>query len=150
MALKPPKLDRQTLLDRRYERMRAAWRIDGGTSVGFHYKQLLKDARQRYAEKGNTLTADNLLKLNTFDVCHLNHRTNTGEFDTLEWLITLSRQEHLWIDGGEQAPHDLTAEEYKYYLLWSLRNSPKNRWSKPLKLIEKNITVERLEYIRGI
>ena len=114
---KKPKLDRDTLLGRRYEFMKQAWELDGKTSVGFHYKTLLKDARQRYAENGNTKTADDLLKLNTFDVCHLNHRTNTGEYDGLEWLATASRLEHNWIDGKEPAPHKLTAKEYRYWWL---------------------------------
>ncbi len=147
---KLPKLDRDTLLKRRYEFMRKAWELDGGTSVGFHYKQLLKDAREKYAEKGNTLTADNLLKLNTFDVCHLNHRTNTGEFDGLEWLATASRLEHNFMDGKEPAPHNLTAEEYKYWFLHLLRKSTKNRWDLPRKLIEKKILPERLKIIQEI
>ena len=130
--------------------MRQAFMLDGRTSVGFHYKTLLKDARERYAENGNTKTADDLLKLNTFDVCHLNHRTNTGEFDGLEWLITLSRQEHLWIDGGAPAPHNLKAEEYKYYLLWNLRNCHNDRWSKPRGLLEKKISEERIKHIQTL
>ncbi len=150
MVLKPPKPDKETLLKNRYAKMAEAWELDGRTSVGFHYKQLLKDAREKYAEKGNTLTADNLLKLNTFDVCHLNHRTNTGEFDGLEWLATASRLEHNFMDGKEPAPHDLTAEEYKYLFLHLLRKSTKNRWDLPRKLIEKKITPERLEIIRSI
>ncbi len=150
MPQKLPKLDRDTLLSRRYDYMKQAFKIDGGTSVGFHYKTLLKDARQRYAERGNTKTADDLLKLNTFDVCHLNHRTNTGEFDGLEWLATASRLEHNFMDGKEPAPHDLTAEEYKYWFLYLLRKSTKNRWSKPLELIEKKILPERLKIIQEI
>lgn len=155
---KLPKLDRDTLLKRRYEFMREAWELDGRTSVGFYYKDLLKYARQMYAENGNTKTADDLLKLNTFDVCHLNHRTNTGEFDGLEWLATASRLEHNWMDGKEpvflaiedNAPIELTAEEYKYLFLHLLRKSTKNRWDLPRKLIEKKITPERIKIIQEI
>ena len=147
---KKPKLDRQELLDRRYKNMRIAWKLDGGTSVGANYKDLLKYARQRYAENGNTKTADDLLKLNTFDVCHLNHRTNTGEYDGLEWLATASRLEHNFMDGKEPAPHKLTAEEYMYWWLYQLKGCHNDRWHKPRKLLEKKISVERLKTIRRI
>ena len=150
MTLKTPKLDRDTLLSRRYNFMKQAFMLDGRTSVGFHYKALLKAARERYAENGNTKTADDLLKLNTFDVCHLNHRTDTGEYDGLEWLATASRLEHNFIDGKEPAPHKLTAEEYKYWWLYQLKGNKNDRWHLPRKLLETKISVERLKEIREI
>ena len=150
MALKKPKLDRDTLLSKRYDLMKRAWVLDNKTSVGADYKDLLKNARQRYAENGNTKTADDLLKLNTFDVCHLNHRTNTGEYDGLEWLATASRLEHNWIDGKEPAPHKLTAEEYRYWWLYQLKGKRNDRWRLPRELLETKISVERLKEIREI
>lgn len=147
---KLPKLDRETLLRRRYKFMEEAFKIDGGTSVGFHYKTLLKDARQRYKDNPTAIMADDLQKLTTFDVCHLNHRTDTGEFDGLEWLATASRLEHNYMDGKEPAPHNLTAQEYMYWFLWLLRKSPKNRWNQPRELLEKKISAERLEIIGRI
>ena len=150
MALKKPKLDRDTLLVVRYAMMKQAWELDGKTSVGANYKDLLKYARQRYAENGNTKTADDLLKLNTFDVCHLNHRTNTGEYDGLEWLATASRLEHNFMDGKEPAPHKLTAEEYKYWWLYQLKGNKNDRWHLPRKLLETKISIKRLKEIREI
>ena len=147
---KKPKLDRQELLDRRYAFMKQAWELDGGKSVGANYKDLLKDARQRYAKCGNIWTADNLAKVSTFDVCHLNHRTNTGEFDGLGWLATASRLEHNFMDGKEPAPHNLTAEEYKYWFLHLLRKSNKDRWHLPRELLETKISEKRLKEIKEI
>lgn len=139
MALKLPKLDRKTLLDRRYKYMEEAFKIDGGACQSPFHKRVVA-----YYGKHE-------LGINIKDVHHLMGRTNTGEFDGLEFLITLCRNEHRICETGGCPWWEcevLPGREYEWFILWRLKNAPTNRWNKPRKLLEKQITPERLEVIR--
>lgn len=151
MAQKKPKLDRQTLLDRRYDYMKQAFKIDGGKSASPISKELETWARHWTAVHllGTLAEEAHLGKFKIYDVHHIMGRTNTGEFDTLEYLITLNRLEHECVEG-DCVIENLRGDEYMYLILYLLRKSTKNRWNKPRELIEKNISIERLEYIRKI
>jgi len=121
MAQKKPKLDRQTLLDRRYDYMKQAFKIDGGKSASPISKELETWARH-------------------WTAVHL--------------LGTLAEEAHLGLEHecveGDCVIENLRGDEYMYLILYLLRKSTKNRWNKPRELIEKNISIERLEYIRKI
>jgi hypothetical protein len=117
--------------------MLEAWKLDGGANASplalYWKKDFGRTWEYRFIDPPH----------------HINSRDNTGKYDSVEWLITLNRLEHNLVEYGCKPLH-LTGTEYMYLVLWLLKATPTDRWSKARKLLETKISEGRIEEIKRV